>query len=165
MVAEVAGERLLQHAKLGAQAAAGELRQHLRVPFTRDQGGHHGPAGDPEAVSRHHAQLDLGVLKQLLHAVLLGSPGGDQISPVTGQVPQPADLWGRHEAGAQHLPLGDLGKPHRVQAVGLGPPRQVLDVAGVDQPGLKPVGLQQVERRLPVLRRRLHHHPRHPQLP
>ena len=55
MVAEVAGERVLQHAKLGAQAATGELGQHLGIPLTRDQGGHHGPAGDSEAVSRHHA--------------------------------------------------------------------------------------------------------------
>jgi hypothetical protein len=37
MVAEVAGERLLQHAKLGAQTATGELRQHLgsRSPAIR----------------------------------------------------------------------------------------------------------------------------------
>ncbi len=35
----------------------------------------------------------------------------------------------------------------------------MLDIAGVDQPWVEPVGLQQVEHRLPVRRRRLHHHP------
>ena len=164
MVAEVAGEGLLQLAELGAQAAAGQLRQRLGVPLARDQGGQHRPARDPEDVAGDHRQLDLGVLEQLLHPLLLRGAHPDQVRPVAGQVPQPPDLRGRHEAGPQHLPLGDLAQPHRVQPVGLGPPRQVLDVAGVDQPDLEPVGLQQVERRLPVVAGGLHHHPGHPQL-
>ena len=45
-----------------------------------------------------------------------------------------------------------------------GRPGQMLDVLGVDQPGLEPGRLQQVERRLPVVAGRLHHHPGHPQL-
>ena len=88
----------------------------------------------------------------------------DQVDAVAGQIPQPADRRRRHEAGPQHLPLGDLAQPHRVQLVGLRPAGQVLDVAGVDQPRLEPVRLQQVEHRLPVVRRRLHHHPGHAQL-
>src|SRR5688572_2642734 len=51
-----------------------------------------------------------------------------QIGAVAGHVPQPTDRRWRDEAGPQHLPLGDLGKPHRVQSVGLGPAWQVLDV-------------------------------------
>jgi hypothetical protein len=35
----------------------------------------------------------------------------------------------------------------------------MFDVAGVDQPRLKAVGLEQVEHRLPVVAGRLHHHP------
>jgi hypothetical protein len=46
---------------------------------------------------------------------------------------------------------------------GLGPPGQVLDVFGVDQPGFEPSGFQQVERWFPVVRRGLHDHPGHPQ--
>jgi len=100
----------------------------------------------------------------LLDALLLGGADRDQVGAVAGQVPQPPDRRWRDETGAQHLPLGDLGEPDRVQPVGLGPPGQVLDVAGVHQPDLKPVGLQQVERRLPVVAGGLHHHPRHAQL-
>ncbi len=40
----------------------------------------------------------------------------------------------------------------------------MLDVLGVDQPHLQPVRLQQIERRLPVVAGRLHHHPGHPEL-
>jgi hypothetical protein len=69
MVGEVADERLLQQADLGAHAGAGQLREHLRVPLARDERGHHGLAGDAEDVSGDHAQLDLGVLQQLLDAV------------------------------------------------------------------------------------------------
>jgi hypothetical protein len=63
MVGEVPGERLLQPTDLAAQARTGQLRQHLRVPLTRDQRGHHLPPGDPEDVGGHHGQLDLGILE------------------------------------------------------------------------------------------------------
>ena len=39
----------------------------------------------------------------------------------------------------------------------------MLDVLGVDQPRLQTMGLEQVERRPPVVAGRLHHHPLHPQ--
>jgi hypothetical protein len=47
MVGEIPGERLLQPDDLATHRGTGQLRQHLRVPLTRDQGGHHVPAGDP----------------------------------------------------------------------------------------------------------------------
>ena len=100
----------------------------------------------------------------LLHPLLLGGAHPHQIGAVAGHVPQPTDRRWRDEAGPQHLPLGDLTQPHRVQPVGLGPPRQVLDVFGVDQPDLKPLGLQQVERPLPIVAGCLHDHPGHAQL-
>jgi hypothetical protein len=100
----------------------------------------------------------------LLDALLFGGAHADQVGAVAGQVPQPPDHRWRHEAGAQHLPLGDLGEPHRIELVGLGPARQVLDVTRVDQPDLEPGCFQQVERRLPVIAGGLHHYPRHAQL-
>ena len=83
--------------------------------------------------------------RQLLHPLLLRGPRRHQIRPVAGHVPQlPDRSWG-DEAGPQHLPLGDLTQPDRIQGVGLGTPREVLDVTGIDQPDLEPVGFQQVE--------------------
>jgi hypothetical protein len=141
VVGEVAGEGLLQQAALGAQAGAGQLRQRLGVALPSDQGGQHVPAGDPEAVGGDHRQLDLGVLEQPAPPAASRRCAPHQVGAVAGQVAQPADRRWRHKAGAQHLPLGDLTKPDRVQLVGLGPTRQVLDVASVDQPDLKPLGL------------------------
>jgi hypothetical protein len=100
----------------------------------------------------------------LLDPLLLGGPGRDQIGPVAGHVPQlPDRRWG-DEAGPQQLPLGELAQPDRVQGVGLGPSREVLDVAGIDQPDLEPGRFQQVVDPLPVVAGGLHHHPGHPQL-
>ena len=121
VVGEVPDERLLQHADLGAHPGPGQLSKHLRVALAGDQRGQHLPARDPEDVRDHRGQLDLGVLEQLLHPVLLGRAGVDQVQPVPGQVTQPADRHRGHEARAQHLPLGDLAQPHRVELVGLGP--------------------------------------------
>src|SRR5215218_5680841 len=81
----------------------------------------------------------------LLDPLLLRGPRRHQIHPVAGHVPQLADrLWG-DEAGPQQLPLGNLAQPDRIQGVGLGTPGEVLDVAGIHQPGLEPVGFQQVQ--------------------
>jgi hypothetical protein len=77
----------------------------------------------------------------LLDPLLLGGAHPHQVNPVAGHVPQPPDRRRWHEAGPQHLPLGHLAQPHRVQPVGLGPPRQVLDVFGIHQPDLEPLGL------------------------
>jgi hypothetical protein len=100
----------------------------------------------------------------LLHPLLLRGADRDQVNAVAGQVPQAADRRRWHKAGPQHLPLGDLAEPDRVQPVGLGPARQVLDVTRVDQPDLEPGRFQQVEHRLPVVAGGLHHHPGHPKL-
>jgi hypothetical protein len=48
MVAEVAGERLLQLAQLSPQPGAGQLRQPLGVALAGDQGGQHRPPRDPK---------------------------------------------------------------------------------------------------------------------
>ena len=78
---------------------------------------------------------------------------------VAGQIPQATDRPRRHETGPQHLSLGHLAQPHSVQHIGFRSTGQMFDIAGVDQPRVQPVRLQQVEHRLPVRRRRLHHHP------
>src|SRR5664280_128017 len=117
-----------------------------------------------EDVRCHDRQLDLGVLQQLLHPLLLRRPYAHQVDPVARQVPQHPDRWRGHEAGTQHLPLGDLAQPDGIELVRLGPTWQVFDVLGVDQPGLEPGRLQQVERRFPVVAGCLHHHPGHPNL-
>ena len=163
VIGEVAGERLLQHRDLLAHGAPGQLRQHLGVTLTGHQRSQHVPPRSPEDVRNHHRQLGLRVLQQLLHPVLLRGPRRDQVGAVTGQVPQLAKRRRRHEAGADHLPLGDLAQPDAIQLVGLRPAGQVPDVLGVHQPGLEPGRLQQVEHRLPVVAGRLHHHPGHPQ--
>jgi hypothetical protein len=165
MVGEVPDERLLQHTDLGAHPGPGQLGQHPGIAFTGEQRGQHRPPGHPEHIRHDRGQLDLGVLEQLLHPLLLRGPRGDQIQPITGQVAQPADLHRRHETRTQHLPLGNLAQPHRIELVGLGPARQVLHVLGVHQPRIQSLGLQQVEHRFPVIRRGFHHHPGHTQLP
>ena len=50
----------------------------------------------------------------------------DQVDPVPGDIPQPPDRRRGHETGPDHLPLGDLAQPHRVEFIGLRTARQVL---------------------------------------
>jgi hypothetical protein len=95
----------------------------------------------------------------LLQPLLVAGALVSQVSTQPGVLPQPADRGGRDERGPQHAPLVELAQPDRIQLVGLGAPRQVLDVAGVDQPHHQPPRLQQIHKWPPVVGRRLHHHP------
>ena len=162
MVVEPTDERLPQLGGLLAHPTAGHVGQDLGVAFAGDQRGHHRPSGDPEDVRGHDRDLDLGVLQQLLDALLLRGPCADQVDPVPGQVAQHPDRLRRHEASPQHLSFGHLAQPYRVESIRLGSTRQVLDVLGVDQPRLEGA-LQQVERGLPVIAGGLHDHPAHAQ--
>jgi hypothetical protein len=113
VVAEVAGEGLLQLGALGAPAGPGQLRQRL---------GSRSPAMSAASIARPETpkmseattlSLIWASTRQLLHPLLLGGAHADQVGAVAGQVPQPPDLRWRHEAGAQQLPLGDLTQPDR----------------------------------------------------
>ena len=163
MIGEVAGERLLQRGDLAAHHAPGQLGQRPGVALAADQRGQHLAARHPEDVGDHHGKLDLRVLQQLLGPLFFRGAGRHQVGAVAGDIAQPPDLRRRHEARPDHLPLGDLRQPHRVQFVGLRAAGQVLDVAGVDQPGLESARLQQVEHRLPVVAGGLHRDPGYPQ--
>jgi hypothetical protein len=161
MVVEMAGQRLFQDLGLVAQGAAGQPCQRPGAALPGDQGLDHCPARDPEQVADHDGELDLGIFEDLFQPLLLTSALADQGAPVAGQVTQLADRLGVDEAGRAHAPLGDFGQPDAVELVGLGPARDVLDVAGVQQPALEALGFQQVKRRLPVGGSGLHHHQRH----
>ena len=76
-----------------------------------------------------------------------------------GVVTELADLRRRDEPRSQHAPLVELGQPHGVDLVGLGTARHLLDVAGVDQPGVQPTSLGTGTRTDAVVRRGLHHDP------
>ena len=108
----------------------------------------------------HRGQLDRGVLEHQLQPHDLPGPVPDQLHPVAGQHPQPADLRRRHERRRQQPVLEQLRDPLRVPHIGLAP-RHRLHVRGVEQPDLHHL-LQAVERRLPVRRGRLHRRDRHP---
>ena len=69
--AEVPGERFLQVADLGAHPSLRQLREHLRVALPGDERLQHLPTRHPEHVGGDDRQFDLGVLQQLLRALLL----------------------------------------------------------------------------------------------
>jgi hypothetical protein len=144
---------------LDAQPAPRELGQHPGVPLPGDQRLQHRPARDAEDVGGHRGQLDQGVLQQLLQPLLVPGALLGQVSAQPGVVPQPADRGRRDERGPQHAPLVELAQPHRIELVGLGPTRQMLDITRVDQPHHQPAGFQQIHKRPPVVGRRLHHDP------
>jgi hypothetical protein len=155
-------QRLLQDAglHLGAHLAPGQPCQGPGVVLPGDQCLQHRPPGLAEDAADHRRQLDLGVLQQLLRALLLPRPLLDQHPPASAQVPQLALPRRRDETRPQHPPPGQPGQPDRVQLAGLRPAGDVLDIAGVHHPSLDGV-LEHVERGLPLCGSRLRHAQRH----
>jgi hypothetical protein len=156
---EVTGERFLQLRDLLPHPGPCHLCEHPRVLLPTDQRGHHLSPGDAEDIAGDDGQFDARVFEELLHPVLLRAPRTNQIDPVPGQVPEPADRARRNEAGSEHLSFRDLAQPHRVQHIGLRSPRKVSDVFRVHQPHLEPVRFEEIERRPPVVAGRFHHDP------
>ena len=158
-VAEPAGQRLLQLRPAGLKPVVAERGQCLRAALSRDQGVQEPAAAGAEQVRDHHRDLQQRVFEDLLHpglvpGLVLGQPG-----PGPGQRPQVPDRLRRHERPPQHAPLVQLAVPHAVGRVALAPPRQVLDVAGVDQPHLQPGRLGQVIPDAPVVGRGFQYEP------
>jgi hypothetical protein len=94
----------------------------------------------------------------------LGVPGavGGQVGTQPG-VSRSRRIWAGGTNEGRSMPRSlQLGQPHRIQLVGLGPARQVLDVTGVDQPHHQPPRLQQVHERPPILGGGLDHDPLDP---
>jgi hypothetical protein len=122
MVVEVPRQGLFELAELGPHARTGQLGEHLGVTLSCDHRLEHVAARHPEDVACHRRQLDLGVLQELLHPLLVPGPFPDERAPVTGQVTQPADRAGGTKLGrhmprsttlASHTPssLSVLGRP------------------------------------------------------
>src|SRR6266542_3745107 len=83
--------------------------------------------------------------QQLLEPLDVPGPVPGQVDPQPGVVAQLADLGWGNKAGPQHAPLGQLGQPDRIELVGLGPARDVLDLPSVDQLHAQAPRLQQVQ--------------------
>ena len=148
---------------LGLELAAGQAGQHRRVTLPGDQRLQHVPHRQPVQLAGHARHLDQRILQQLLQPLIVPGALLGQVSPQPGVVPQPPDLSGGHEAGPQHAPLGQLRQPDRIQPVGLGPARNVLDLPGVDQLHAQAPRLQQIHKGAPVVGGGLHRHLLDPQ--
>jgi len=108
-----------------------------------------------EDVRQHVPQLDVGILEDLLHAVALAGVFRDQLPAPAGQIPQLADREGWDEAWPDHAVTEKVRQPAAIVRIGL-VPAPVLHIGGVGEDHAD-VRLEQVEDRLPVAPRALHH--------
>jgi hypothetical protein len=155
MLIEPAGERLDQGGPLSLHLAAGQIGQHPRAALPADQRLDHVPDRQRVDLAGYRRHLNKRVFQQLLQPGPVPGAFLDQVGPQPGVVPQLADLRWRHERGPQHAPLGQLGKPHRIELVALGPARHIPGLAGIDQLHIQASRLQQVKPDPPVIARRL----------
>ena len=73
-----------------------------------------------------------------------------QVPAVAGVQPDDPELRRGHEARRDRAALEARRQPPRIGRVPLRPPGQVLDLLGIGQHAVEPLGLQPVERALPV---------------
>ena len=135
-------QRFSQGGALGPHPPDGQVRDDPGVAFPGDQRLDHRPARVGVQGGGHCGDLDQRPLEQLFQPRPVPGPLVHQVRAQPGELPQPADFRRRHEAGLQQAPLGQLGQPHRVLLVGLGPARHIPDMPGVDQLHRQPGRLQ-----------------------
>ena len=153
---KVAGQCLAQLGQLDPHPPVSQIGEHPGITLSGDHGVQHRAAGHAVQVADHRVEFDLRVFQRLLQPQLLPRLIVDQAAPIAGDIAQPLDRLGPHQAGPAHASFDDLGQPHGVELVGLRPAGDVLDVSGVEQPTREAFGLEQVEHRLPVAGGRLH---------
>ena len=100
----------------------------------------------------HHGQLDLGVLEQLLHPLLLRGAARRPGRPGTGSDPAAAgSAAGGTKLGRSICRSATLHSHTASSLSVLGRPGRCLTSLALTSHGLEPVRFQQVERRLPVV--------------
>ena len=133
----------------------GQLRDLLCAQMAVEQCLEHKPAGDTEDVRQHVPQLDVGILEDLLHAIALAGVLPDQLPAPASQIPQLADRERRDEAWPDHSVTEKVRQPAAVVRIGLvSAPILHIGSVGKDHADVR---LEQVEDRLPVAPRALHH--------
>src|SRR3712207_9267300 len=95
--------------QLGAKAASGQLRQHLRVGGATYQRVEHRPPRGAQHPGGHTRELDARILEYLIQTLDLPGALLDLRLAVAGEVPQllPDLFWG-YEAGAHQPVLHEL---------------------------------------------------------
>ena len=94
---ESALQGLFQRRDFFAQPSAGKFGQYFRVCFTSEQSMHHIFAGDAHHVGGNRSQLDVGGLKELVHAIDLSNPLINEGLAVAGKIPEVPDRFGWDE--------------------------------------------------------------------
>jgi len=133
----------------------GKLRDFLRRHDTLQQSIDHQAPGESEHVTENVAELDIGILENLLNPIVLASLFPDQLFASASQIPEFPDRSVRNKARSDHAVAKEMGKPTAVIGVGF-MASAVLDIIGVGQHDFNTV-LQNVKDRFPVRTSALHH--------
>ena len=93
------------------QRAEREGRSHLGIAFARDEGREHTSARHPKEIGDHAAQLEVGILEELVHSVLALAPCLHQGDSRARHISQGTNGRRWHKAGPDE-PMGQqLGDP------------------------------------------------------
>jgi hypothetical protein len=149
------GDRGRDRRDLHSGLLLGQLRDLLCAQMAIEQCLEHKPAGYTEDIRQNVPQLDVCILEDLLHAIALAGVLPNQLPAPTGQIPQFADSEGRDEAWRDHSVTEKMGQSAAVIRIGLVPvPVLHIGSVGKNHPD---VCLKQIEDRLPLAPRTLHH--------
>lgn len=154
MARDLATQRLHDLLARGLHARGDVPNELLGVGLAGNDRGEDGAAALAHDVGEHRAELEVGVLEDLVDALHVRGALAHELLPCSGQVAQVLDARLRDEARADEAVGEQVRDPHRVVHVGLAT-GHVLDVARVRQDEVE-VAVQHVPDRLPVHARRLH---------
>jgi hypothetical protein len=118
-------------------------RQRRRIALARDDGAddrHPGGAGEVGDRAMH---LDVHLVEGLLHPLYAARALSHEIGHLALQRPEPDDGVGGPEGSAQQPAAMQQRQPLAIADIGL-PPRDVVQLAGVDQDDLDPAGREQL---------------------
>ena len=136
------------------------LGQPGRIAFAPDDGAHDRQPGGPGEVGDRAMHLHVHLIQGLLHPLDAARALGHQIGQLALERAQSGDGLARTERAPQQPTAVQQLEPLTVADVGL-PPRDIVQLAGVDEQGLDAPRLEQLSDGDPVDGRALHGHRLH----
>src|SRR5690606_41306644 len=108
-------------------------------------GWEHCSGADSAFDANRAPQFDVGGFTVVLDPVLFCSPRRDQLASMSVELPELPDMLCWNEATLQYIGKKQFGDPFAILLIGL-LPRNILDVAGIDQQNVKVIFQNRVNR-------------------
>jgi len=143
--------------RTGCDAIVAILRSGTRVARSRDDRAENAHPRHACHITNNVVQVQIHLIQRLLHVLNMFDRHPDQIVSMAEETAELADVLRRTKRRRQQPIRMQLLEPSTIEAIRFRTPRDIFDVAGIDESDLKASGLEDLKQWNPVHPGGFHH--------